>query len=97
MKGFEFRPKLFTAMKSYSKADLMTDLMAGIIVGIVALPLAIAFGIASGVSPEKELSRLLLPGLSSHFLAGVKCKSEVPQVHLSLLFMALSKNMVLMA
>ena len=53
MKGLEFRPKLFTMMKTYTKADFMTDLMAGIIVGIVALPLAIAFGIASGVSPEK--------------------------------------------
>ena len=51
MKAFEFRPKLFTALKNYSKELFMADLMAGIIVGIVALPLAIAFGIASGVSP----------------------------------------------
>lgn len=36
MKGLEFRPKLFTMMKTYTKADFMTDLMAGIIVGIVA-------------------------------------------------------------
>ena len=27
MKGLEFRPKLFTMMKTYTKADLMTDLM----------------------------------------------------------------------
>ena len=38
MKGFDFRPKLFTMLRSYTKADLTTDLMAGIIVGIVALP-----------------------------------------------------------
>ena len=48
MKAFGFRPKLYTALKNYSKELFMADLMAGIIVGIVALPLAIAFGIASG-------------------------------------------------
>ena len=47
MKAFEFRPKLYTALKNYSKELFMADLMAGIIVGIVALPLAIAFGIAT--------------------------------------------------
>ena len=51
----EFRPKLFTSFKDYSREKLITDVMAGIIVGIVALPLAIAFGIASGVSPEKGI------------------------------------------
>lgn len=44
MKAFGFRPKLYTALKNYSKELFMADLMAGIIVGIVALPLAIAFG-----------------------------------------------------
>ena len=43
MKTFEFKPKLYTALKNYSKELFMADLMAGIIVGIVALPLAIAF------------------------------------------------------
>ena len=57
MKLFEFKPKLVSCLKNYSKETFMADLMAGIIVGIVALPLAIAFGIASGVSPEKVLSR----------------------------------------
>ena len=52
MKAFGFRPKLYTALKNYSKELFMADLLAGIIVGIVALPLAIAFGIASGVSQE---------------------------------------------
>ena len=46
MKAFEFKPKLFTTLKNYTRENFMTDLMAGIIVGIVALPLAIAFGIA---------------------------------------------------
>ena len=53
MKVLDFKPRLFSTLKNYSKETFMSDLMAGIIVGIVALPLAIAFGIASGVSPEK--------------------------------------------
>ena len=52
-KTFDFQPKLFSALKTYSKEKFMTDLMAGIIVGIVALPLAIAFGIASGRESRK--------------------------------------------
>ena len=42
MKLFEFKPKLVSCLKNYSKETFMADLMAGIIVGIVALPLAIA-------------------------------------------------------
>ena len=53
--GLDFKPKLFTSLKHYSKEKFANDLMAGIIVGIVALPLAIAFGIASGVSPEQGI------------------------------------------
>ena len=49
MKVLDFKPRLFSTLKNYSKETFMSDLMAGIIVGIVALPLAIAFGIASGV------------------------------------------------
>ena len=44
MKLFEFKPKLVSCLKNYSKETFMADLMAGIIVGIVALPLAIALG-----------------------------------------------------
>lgn len=78
MKGFEFKPKLFTMMKSYTKADLMTDLMAGIIVGIVALPLAIAFGIASGVSPEKGIITAIVAGFIISFLGGSKVQIGGP-------------------
>ena len=66
MKAFGFRPKLYTALKNYSKELFMADLMAGIIVGIVALPLAIAFGIASGWECSSwELSLSLSPIPSS--------------------------------
>ncbi|MDR0768953.1 MAG: sulfate permease [Dysgonamonadaceae bacterium] len=66
----DFQPKLFTALKSYSKEKFLTDLMAGVIVGIVALPLAIAFGIASGVSPEKGLITAIIGGFIVSFLGG---------------------------
>ncbi len=66
----EFHPKLFSALKSYSKEKFFADLMAGIIVGIVALPLAIAFGIASGVSPEKGLITAIIGGFIVSFLGG---------------------------
>lgn len=72
MKVLEFKPKLFSTLKNYSKETFTADLMAGIIVGIVALPLAIAFGIASGVSPEKVLSLLSLQDLLFHYWVVVK-------------------------
>lgn len=67
---FDFYPKLFSALKDYSKEKFFADLMAGIIVGIVALPLAIAFGIASGVSPEKGLITAIIGGFIVSFLGG---------------------------
>lgn len=78
MKGFDFRPKLFTMLRSYTKADLATDLMAGIIVGIVALPLAIAFGIASGVSPEKGIITAIVAGFIISLLGGSKVQIGGP-------------------
>jgi SulP family sulfate permease len=66
----DFRPRLLSALKSYTKAKFVNDLMAGIIVGIVALPLAIAFGIASGVSPEKGLITAIIGGFIVSFLSG---------------------------
>ena len=77
MKAFEFKPKLYTALKNYSKEMFMADLMAGIIVGIVALPLAIAFGIASGVSPEKGFVTAIIAGFIS-LLGGSKVQIGGP-------------------
>ena len=94
MKLFEFKPKLVSCLKNYSKETFMADLMAGIIVGIVALPLAIAFGIASGVSPEKGISPLSLPDLSFLYWAAAKSRSVVRQEHLSSLSTASYSNTV---
>ena len=66
----DFHPRLFSALKNYSKEKFMADLMAGIIVGIVALPLAIAFGIASGVSPQQGLITAIIGGFIVSFLGG---------------------------
>ncbi|MDR2622236.1 MAG: sulfate permease [Dysgonamonadaceae bacterium] len=68
--NIDFKPKLFTALRNYSKEKFISDCMAGIIVGIVALPLAIAFGIASGVSPEKGLITAIIGGFIVSFLGG---------------------------
>lgn len=78
MKLFEFRPKLFAALKNYSKETFLADLMAGIIVGIVALPLAIAFGIASGVSPEKGIITAIIAGFIISAMGGSKVQIGGP-------------------
>ncbi len=78
MKAFEFKPKLFSTLKNYSKQNFTADLMAGIIVGIVALPLAIAFGIASGVSPEKGIITAIVAGLIISLLGGSKVQIGGP-------------------
>lgn len=78
MKVLEFKPRLFTALKNYSKETFMSDLMAGIIVGIVALPLAIAFGIASGVSPEKGIITAIIAGFIISLLGGSKVQIGGP-------------------
>lgn len=78
MKTFEFKPKLYSALKNYSKETFLSDLMAGIIVGIVALPLAIAFGIASGVSPEKGIVTAIIAGFIISLLGGSKVQIGGP-------------------
>ena len=78
MKVLDFKPRLFSTLKNYSKETLMSDLMAGIIVGIVALPLAIAFGIASGVSPEKGIITAIIAGFIISLLGGSKVQIGGP-------------------
>lgn len=92
MKLFEFKPKLVSCLKNYSKETFMADLMAGIIVGIVALPLAIAFGIASGVSPEKGIITAIIAGFIIPCWEAAKSRSAVLREHLSSLSMASYNN-----
>lgn len=78
MKGFIFKPVLFTSLRGYNKGMFMADLMAGIIVGIVALPLAIAFGIASGVSPEKGIITAIVAGFAISAFGGSRVQIGGP-------------------
>ena len=78
MKVLDFKPRLFSTLKTYSMETFMSDLMAGIIVGIVALPLAIAFGIASGVSPEKGIITAIIAGFIISLLGGSKVQIGGP-------------------
>lgn len=78
MKVLDFKPRLFSTLKNYSKETFMSDLMAGIIVGIVALPLAIAFGIASGASPEKGIITAIIAGFIISLLGGSKVQIGGP-------------------
>lgn len=65
-----FSPKLFTALKGYTKQNFIADVTAGIIVAIIALPLSIALGIASGVTPEKGLFTAIIAGFLTSLLGG---------------------------
>lgn len=78
MKAFDFKPQLFTSLKTYNKKTFVQDVMAGIIVGIVALPLAIAFGIASGVTPEKGIITAIVAGFIVSLLGGSKVQIGGP-------------------
>jgi SulP family sulfate permease len=71
-------PKLFTTLKTYSRAQFADDLVAGIIVGIVALPLAIAFAIASGVSPDRGLYTAIVAGFIISALGGSRVQIGGP-------------------
>ncbi len=78
MKTFDFKPKMFSALRNYDKKTFVADLMSGVIVGIVALPLAIAFGIASGVSPEKGIITAIVAGLLISVFGGSKVQIGGP-------------------
>ena len=72
------RPKLFTTLDGYTKAQFYRDAVAGVIVGIVALPLCIAFAIASGVPPEKGLITGIVAGLVVSLLGGSRVQIGGP-------------------
>ncbi len=78
MKGFSFKPKLFSELRHYSREKLAADAMAGLIVGIVALPLAIAFGIASGVSPSQGILTAIIGGFIVSALGGSRVQIGGP-------------------
>ncbi len=73
-----FSPKLFDALRQYSRVQFGQDALAGIIVGIVAIPLAIAFGISSGVGPTEGLVTAIIAGLLISVFGGSKVQIGGP-------------------
>ena len=80
MKGFSFKPRLFSELQHYNREKFAADAMAGLIVGIVALPLAIAFGIASGVSPSQGILTAIIGGFIVSALGGSRVQSGAQRV-----------------
>ena len=74
----KIRPMLFTTLKKYSGAQLMSDVVAGIIVAIIALPLSIALALASGVTPEKGIYTAITAGFVISFLGGSRVQIAGP-------------------
>lgn len=73
-----FKPKLFTTLKNYSRAQFIKDLVSGLIVAIIALPLSIALAIASGVAPERGLYTAIVAGFIISFLGGSRVQIGGP-------------------
>ena len=74
----KIRPLLFTTLKKYSGAQLMSDVVAGIIVAIIALPLSIALALASGVGPEQGIYTAIAAGFVISFLGGSQVQIAGP-------------------
>ncbi len=70
MEKNQFKPMLFTSLKSYNKNQLVKDLISGVIVAIIALPLSIALALASGVGPEEGIYTAIVAGFVISFLGG---------------------------
>ena len=74
----KLKPKLFSVMKTYSKAQFVKDLVAGVIVAIIALPLSIALALASGVNPEQGLYTAIVAGFLVSFFGGSRVQIAGP-------------------
>ncbi|WP_295486632.1 SulP family inorganic anion transporter [uncultured Streptococcus sp.] len=79
MDAFQYiKPKLFSTLKGYTRAQFAKDLVAGIIVAIIALPLSIALAIASGMNPEQGLYTGVIAGFFISFLGGSRVQIGGP-------------------
>ena len=65
-----FKPKLFEALKSYSKKQLINDAFAGLMVAIIAMPFSIAIAVASGVGPERGIYTSIIAGFFVALIGG---------------------------
>lgn len=74
----EYKPKLFSVMKGYTKGQFFKDVIAGIIVAIIALPLSIALAIASNVEPQIGIYTAIVAGFVISFLGGSRVQIAGP-------------------
>jgi sulfate permease, SulP family len=73
-----WRPKLWTCLQGYRRADLQRDVVAGVTVGLIALPLSMAFGIASGVTPQAGIYTAIVGGFIASLLGGSRIQVSGP-------------------
>lgn len=78
MQSFYLKPKFFSVLPSYTKAQLIKDIVAGIIVAVIALPLSIALAIASGVEPVCGIYTAVAAGFIVSFLGGSRVQIAGP-------------------
>lgn len=78
MKKDKLVPKLFTALKGYTKEQAIKDVVAGVIVAIIALPLSIALALASGVGPEQGIYTAIVAGFLISFFGGSRVQIAGP-------------------
>ena len=72
------KPKLFSVMKNYSRAQFIKDLVAGVIVAIIALPLSIALALASGVEPAAGVYTAIAAGFVCALFGGSRVQIAGP-------------------
>lgn len=78
MKTSYLKPKLFSVIKTYDKAQAVKDLVAGVIVAIIALPLSIALALASGVEPAAGVYTAIAAGFVVSFFGGSRVQIAGP-------------------
>lgn len=74
----KLKPKLFSVMKTYTKAQFVKDVISGIIVAIIALPLSIALALASGVGPQEGIYTAIVAGFLISLLGGSRVQIAGP-------------------
>lgn len=72
------QPKLFSALKGYTRVQFVDDLIAGLIVAIIALPLSIALALASGVEPACGIYTAIAAGFVVSLLGGSRVQIAGP-------------------
>ncbi len=78
MKSWYLQPKIVSALKGYTKQQLVQDVIAGVIVAIIALPLSIALALASGVEPACGVYTAIAAGFVVSLLGGSRVQIAGP-------------------